>query len=95
MDYLAYAYLQEARNSDAEKVLSELEALKTADPPSPTVAYAATAIPTRVLLERRLWKEAAAFQLPASTANLTALSNHKWAIAEYRIRESHWRSSQR
>lgn len=81
MDYLAYAYLQEGRDADAEKVLAELQAMKTADPPSPTVAYAATAIPARVLLERRRWKEAAAFELPASTAGLTGLSNHKWAIA--------------
>lgn len=81
MDYLAYAYLQEGRDGDAEKVLAELMSMKQADPPSPTVAYAATAIPARLLLERRHWKEAAAFELPASTAGLTALANHKWAIA--------------
>ena len=81
MDYLAYAYLQEGRDSEAGKVLAELTAMKKADPPSPTVAYAATAIPARVLLERRQWKEAAAFELPASTAGLAALANHKWAIA--------------
>ena len=55
--------------------------MQRADPPSPTVAYAATAIPARVFLERRRWKEAAAFEVPASISGLTALSNHKWAIA--------------
>ena len=53
----------------------------SADPPSPTVAYAVTAIPARVLLERSRWKEAAAFNLPPNLAKLTALSNHVWAIA--------------
>jgi tetratricopeptide (TPR) repeat protein len=81
MDYLTYAYLQEGRDSDARQVLEKLVAMQRADPPSPTVAYAATAIPARVLLERRRWKEAAAFQLPAATASLAALSNHKWSLA--------------
>jgi hypothetical protein len=81
MDYLAYAYLQEGRDSDARKVLDELVAMRRVDPPSQTTAYAATAIPSRLLLERRRWKEAAAFELPAATAGLTALSIHKWSLA--------------
>jgi tetratricopeptide (TPR) repeat protein len=81
MDYLAYAYLQEGRDSEAQKVLDELLAMQRVDPPSPTTAYAATAIPSRVLLERRRWKEAAAFELPAASARLAALSNHKWSLA--------------
>lgn len=81
MDYLAYAYLQEGRDSDAQKVLEDLVAMHRVDPPSPTAAYAATAIPSRVLLERRRWKEAAEFELPAATAGLIALSNHKWSLA--------------
>jgi tetratricopeptide (TPR) repeat protein len=81
MDYLTYAFLQTGRDSDAGKVLQELESLEQADPPSPTTAYAATAIPARVLLERRMWKEAAAFELPANVAALKALENHKWAGA--------------
>lgn len=81
MDYLTYAYLQEGRDSDAQKVFDELKVMQHADPPSPTVAYAATAIPARVLLERRSWKEAAAFELPAGTAGLAALANHKWSLA--------------
>jgi tetratricopeptide (TPR) repeat protein len=81
MDYLAYAYLQTGRDQDALKVFDELNAVRQADPPSPTVAYAVTAIPARILLERRRWDEAAAFELPPNLAGLTALSNHKWAIA--------------
>jgi tetratricopeptide (TPR) repeat protein len=81
MDYLAYAYLQAGRDQEALKVLEDLKGISQADPPSPAAAYAATAIPARILLERRRWGEAAAFDLPASLAGLTALSKNEWAIA--------------
>ena len=81
MDYLAYAYLQLGREAEALKVFDELKLINQADPPSPTVAYAATAIPARVLLERRAWNEAAVFELLVNISVLTALTNHKWAIA--------------
>jgi tetratricopeptide (TPR) repeat protein len=81
MDYLAYAYLQKGDDEKALKVLDELKAIKQADPPSPTAAYAVTAIPARLLLERRRWDEAAAFNLPSNLEGLAALANHKWAIA--------------
>lgn len=81
MDYLTYAYLQTGQDEKALKVFDELKAVKQADPPSPTVAYAVTAIPARVLLERRRWDDAAALELPPELAGLTALANYKWAIA--------------
>jgi tetratricopeptide (TPR) repeat protein len=81
MDYLAYAYLQTGQVREAAQVLADLKAIKHADPPSPTVAFAVTAIPARVLLERRQWSDAAAFELPSNLAGLRALANHKWAIA--------------
>lgn len=81
MDYLAYAYLQTGRDAEAQRVLAELDAIKTADPPTRTVAYAVTAIPARLVLERRRWREAAALQLPGNLAALPALSNQKWALA--------------
>ena len=81
MDYLTYAYLQTGQDAKAVQVYAELKAIKQADPPSPTAAYAVTAIPARVLLERRRWSEAAALELPPNLAGLTALSNHRWAIA--------------
>jgi hypothetical protein len=81
MDYLTYAYLQTGQDAKALQVYDELKRISKADPPSPTVAYAATAIPARVLLERRQWAEAAALELPANVSGLTALANHKWAIA--------------
>lgn len=81
LDYLTYAYLQTGRDKEALKVFDELKLITHAEPPSPTVAYAVTAIPARVLLERRHWDEAAAFDLPVNLTGLAALSNHKWAIA--------------
>jgi hypothetical protein len=81
MDYLAYAYLQSGRDSEAQRVLDELNTITQADPPTRTVAYAVTAIPARLALERRQWREAAALQLPPNLQDLSALSNHKWAMA--------------
>jgi tetratricopeptide (TPR) repeat protein len=81
MDYLTYAYLQTGQDEKALKVLDELTAINQANPPSPTVAYAVTAIPARILLERRRWDEAAAFDLPPNLARLPALANYKWAFA--------------
>ena len=81
MDYLAYAYLQSGRDREAQRVLDELKIITQADPPTRTVAYAVTAIPARLALERRQWREAADLQLPPNLENLSALSNHKWAAA--------------
>jgi tetratricopeptide (TPR) repeat protein len=81
MDYLAYAYLQAGRDREANQILDELKTIDHADPPTRTVAYAVAAIPARLVLERRLWRDAALLQLPASLNGLPALANHKWAVA--------------
>jgi len=81
MDYLTYAYLQTGQDQKALGIFEELKALAKVDPPSPTTAYAATAIPARILLERRLWSAAADLTLPPTTGGLAALANHPWAIA--------------
>ena len=80
MDYLAYAYLQSGRDREAQQVLDELRNIKQADPPTRTVAYAVTAIPSRLALERRKWREAASMKLPPNLAALPALANQKWAM---------------
>ena len=80
MDYLAYAYLQTARYDEAQRVYDELKSIKQADPPTRTVAYAVTAIPARLVLEQRQWREAAALELPAKLAALPALASQKWAV---------------
>jgi tetratricopeptide (TPR) repeat protein len=81
MDYLAYAFLQTGRNSEAQQVLRKLETIAHADPPTRTVAYAVTAIPARILLERRQWREAASLTLPPNLATLPALGSRSWADA--------------
>jgi tetratricopeptide (TPR) repeat protein len=40
-----------------------------------------TAIPARVALERRQWREAASLELPQNLNSLKALANHEWAVA--------------
>jgi tetratricopeptide (TPR) repeat protein len=81
MDYLAYAYLQTGQDNEARKVLTKLNAMRIVDEPIFSVAYAATAIPARVVLERRQWKEAANLQLPDNVERLAPLETFQWAAA--------------
>lgn len=81
MDYLAYAYLQTGRDKDAQGVLSNLTAMHKVDEPVFSVAFAATAIPARLLLETRRWNEAASLQLPANVLQLAPLDKFRWAQA--------------
>jgi tetratricopeptide (TPR) repeat protein len=59
MDYLAYAYLQAARDREARAVLDELKSIRKVDPETFKCAYSFAAIPARWALERRKWSEAA------------------------------------
>lgn len=81
MDYLAYAYLQTGQDAKAQKVLNDLKAIKHVEPRNLKVAYTATAIPARLLLERRVWDEAAALKLPANGASLAPMEEFPWAQA--------------
>jgi tetratricopeptide (TPR) repeat protein len=84
MDYLTYAYLQSGRDAEAQGVFDELMAISRASA-TPTTAYAVTSIPARMLLERRRWREAAAFEMPPTLGGLEALTKHKWAEANVRF----------
>ena len=81
MDYLAYAYLQTGQEEGAQRVLAELNALQKVNQPIFTTAYAATAIPVRILLENRRWKDAASLKLRDNVAKLAPLENFQWADA--------------
>lgn len=81
MDYLAYGYLQTGQDGLAARVLADLNAIHRADPPIFTVAYAATAIPARLALERRQWKEAASLALPDNVRQLAPLDSFQWGEA--------------
>ena len=107
MDYLAYGYLQTGQDDLAEQVLADLNAIRRADPPVFSVAYAATAIPARLALERRQWDVAAKLELqttcgslrrwkassgPQRTSTLRALLAPRGAVAQWRP-ERRWPSS--
>ena len=81
MDYLAYGYLQTGQDGKAERVLADLNAIRRADPPIFTVAFAATAIPARLALERRLWERAASLELQPHVRQLAPLANFRWGEA--------------
>lgn len=81
MDYLAYAFLQTGQDAKADRVLADLNAIKRADPPVFSVAYAATAIPARLALERRQWREAASLELKENVRGLASLEQFKWGQA--------------
>src|SRR5205807_5284504 len=75
LDYLAYAYLQEGRDTAARRVVDEAAAAPAGYPAgSLTHEYAIAAIPARYALERGDWAAAARLDLrpapewPASEA---------------------------
>jgi hypothetical protein len=59
MDYLVYAYLQQARDRSARRVLDEMAAMTKVDEEQFAAAYAFAAAPQRYALERRDWSAAA------------------------------------
>jgi len=65
VDYLVYAYLQLGDNKKALEQLNEMQAIKTVFPKDDFASvYALTAIPVRVALENKNWKEVANLELP-------------------------------
>lgn len=85
MDYLAYSYLQTGRDKLAETVLADLKSIRRADPPVFSVAYAATVIPARLVLERRQWKHAASLELPDTVCGLAPLADFAWGEAHVHL----------
>jgi hypothetical protein len=63
IDYLVYAYLQQARDSSAQKLVAELAGITMLDENQFAAAYAFAAVPARWALERHDWKAAAALQI--------------------------------
>lgn len=63
VDYLVYAYLQQAKDTRARELLTELAALTRLDENQFAAAYAFAAAPARLALERHDWKAAAELQL--------------------------------
>jgi tetratricopeptide (TPR) repeat protein len=62
MDYLTYAYLQLGRTDDAAQVVADLHEMSGLQGAGFKVGYAATAMPTRLAVERGDWKTATSLQ---------------------------------
>jgi len=63
LDYLVYAYLQQGRNGEAQKQWDYLKTIKEVSPLNFKVAYAFASIPSRYVLENRMWKEASTLDI--------------------------------
>jgi len=65
LDYMAYSYLQEARDTDAKKIVDLATKVRKTNPELEfSAAYALAAIPTRYAFERNDWAAAAALTIP-------------------------------
>jgi hypothetical protein len=63
IDYLVYAYLQQARDETAKEQLEYLQSINVVFPVNFKDAYTFAAVPTRYALERKDWMAAAALEL--------------------------------
>src|SRR5947207_13640459 len=67
MDFLQYAYLQEGRDRDAERITERVVSIEKLVQPVPDnayIRYVKAYFPARQLLEQGRWRQAAAFRLP-------------------------------
>ena len=88
MDFLTYAYLQRGRELDATQVVEELAAMPGLGSPQSKIAFAATAMPVRLAIERQQWDAAATLEpLPLSPPHVVALVY--WARALGAARGGH------
>lgn len=64
LDYLVYAYLQEGATEQAQRQGDYLKTIDSVTPLNFKVAYAFAAIPARLALENKNWKQAALLTVP-------------------------------
>ena len=65
LDYMAYSYLQEARDTEAKKIVDLAAKVRKTNPELEfSAAYALAAIPTRYAFERNDWPAAAKLTVP-------------------------------
>jgi predicted Zn-dependent protease len=65
LDYMAYSYLQEARDAEAKKIVDLAAKVRKTNPELEfSAAYALAAIPTRYAFERNDWAAAATLPIP-------------------------------
>jgi tetratricopeptide (TPR) repeat protein len=76
LDYMTYAYLQLARDGDAQKTWDEARALTGMNPARATAYYALAAMPARYVAERGAWREAATLAPSPSNFPFTEAMSH-------------------
>ena len=76
MDFMTYAYLQLARDSDARRTFDEARTLTGINPARATAPYGLAAMPARYALERGAWGEAAQLQPTPSKFPFTEAMTH-------------------
>ena len=76
MDYMVYAYMQLARDDDANQALQDARRVTNIIPNNPGAAYALAAMPARIALERGIWKEAAQLEPRPSKLRFTEAMTH-------------------
>lgn len=59
LDYMVYAYLQQAEDAKAEEILKKVDTLSAAIMENPATMYSMAAMPARMALERQRWSDAA------------------------------------
>src|SRR5437762_4404973 len=65
LDYMAYSYLQEAKDAKAKEIVDFAATVRKTNPQLEfSAAYALAAIPARYALERNAWADAAALRVP-------------------------------
>lgn len=63
LDYLEYSYLQQGNNKQAKAQYDYLNSIHEVQPMNFKVAYAFAAIPSRYVIENKMWAEAAGLQM--------------------------------
>jgi tetratricopeptide (TPR) repeat protein len=63
LDYLVYAYLQQGENGPAREQYDYLQTIRSVSPVNFKGAYAFAAIPSRWVLENKLWTDASRLEL--------------------------------
>jgi tetratricopeptide (TPR) repeat protein len=78
MDYLVYAYLQTGRDQEAADIIRQLKEMPSLNMHEFKIAYAATVMPIRYVVERAQWGEAAA-TVPPTGAPPQIIAIALWA----------------
>src|SRR5436190_12395341 len=85
MDYMTYAYLQLARDSDARRTFDEARRLTGFNPARATAPYGLAAMPARYAIERGAWGEAAQLQpTPSKFPYIEAMTHFARALGAAR-----------